>query len=111
MDVAICTGKSCRKRTESGGLRDAVAGVAEVVDTSCLSICKGPVVVVDARGDVPLVLARVRSPKAIRDVRRVVDGGEPSRRLRERSVTGGKRAKAIQRAARSLRRRRASATG
>jgi hypothetical protein len=105
MDVAICTGRSCRKRDGAAALRDAVAGSGRVVDSSCLSICKGPVVVLDPLGDVPLVLSKVRSRKAIRDVGRVVAGRPPSRRLRERTVTGSKRDKAVHRAIRALRRR------
>ncbi len=101
----MCTGKSCRRRPESAALRDALAGHGEVVETSCLSICKGPVVVVDPLGDVPLVLANVRSAKAIRDVRRMVaDGRPPSRRLRERAASGSKRTKSVQRAIRAVRR-------
>jgi len=105
MEIAMCTGKSCRRRPESSALHDALAGHADVVDTSCLSICKGPVVVVEPRGDAPLVLASVRSAKAIRDVSRMVaDGRPPSRRLRERAAAGNKRTKAVQRAIRAARR-------
>jgi hypothetical protein len=102
MDVAICTGKSCRRRVEHKALRAALPG-RTVAEVSCLGICKGPVVALAPTDDVPIVIARVRSPKAIRDVARVARGERPlSKRLRERMVTGARRTKALRRLVRAM---------
>ncbi len=105
--VVVCGGKDCaRKRPdEHGALSGALDPGADVVPTSCLGICKGPVAVLDPEGDA-VVVARVRKPKHRRALLEHL-GGSPARKpLRSRVVTGKKAKKARRKALKSLRRAR-----
>ncbi len=102
--IALCVGKACRKRSEFHELHAMLTGVPHL-ETRCLDVCKGPVVVVFADSDDEIVLGRVRSPKQRRDLARViVDGHRLSERLERRNVTGTKRRTALRRLHRSVRR-------
>lgn len=109
--AGMCTGKSCRKRDEHAALRAQLTEIdGDVAELSCLGVCKGPVVVLrPGRDDDAVVLQRVRSAKARRDVRRIIGGSDHlSNRLRKRLVFGTKRAKALKRFERAVARRRRS---
>lgn len=105
--VAVCTGKSCRRRDEHVALRDELAATdAEVVEVSCLGICNGPVVVVQPASDDAVVLKRMRAKKARRKLCKLSQW--PAKlpgRLRDQMVSGGKRNKALHRARRAIERR------
>ncbi len=104
--VAVCIGKACRRRAEFADLRSELMGVPHV-ETRCLDVCKGPVVVVGLDSGDELVLAMVRSRKQRRDLRRtIVSGRAVSARLERHSVTGSKRRTALRRLHRSVRRHR-----
>lgn len=96
--VAMCAGKACRGRAEHEPLRERLAAETDLGRFRCVGVCAGPVVVVTPPGDAPVVVARVRSPKAQRDVVRLLRGRPLSDRLRRRRVGGSKAAKAIRRA-------------
>ena len=98
--VAMCTGTACRKRSEHEPLRERLAAEGELGRFACVGVCSGPVVVVTPAGGTPVVVARVRSRKAHRDVVRLLRGRPLSDRLRRRRVTGSMAAKAIRRARR-----------
>lgn len=94
--VVVCRGKTCRRSEGHDELRRELEDVAEVVTSSCLDICKGPVVVIEPTGEHPAVLQKVRSPKARRDVRAVVETGAGlSPRLERRQVAKKKARKAL----------------
>ena len=102
--VAVCTGKDCRKRSEYRELRavldDGAGGGADVVETSCLDVCKGPVVIVEPMSVHPVVLAKVRSKKAHTHLRRLVDGrGGLTSTLEELAVSKSDRRTALKRLA------------
>ncbi len=102
--VALCTGKDCRGSAGFEALHAALSGVS-CVGTRCLDLCKGPVVVIDPRSNDALVLAKVRSPKQRRELRRMIaSGGSPRDRLARRVVTGSRRRTALRRLTISLRR-------
>ena len=107
--VAVCGGKDCaRKRPdEHGALTGALDPGADVVTTSCLGICTGPVAVLDPEGDA-LVIAKVRKPKHRRALVEHLGGGPARKPLRSRIVTGGKAKKARRKALKSMRRTRRS---
>lgn len=99
--VAMCAGSACRKRPEYAELRRDLSSEVELVRFGCVGICTGPVVVVAPDGARPLVVARVRSAKARRDLLRLVRGRAVSDRLRRRLVVGSKSSKAVRRARRA----------
>lgn len=99
--VGMCSGKACRKRSEHAQLHDRLSAEADVVRFGCVGVCEGPVVVVAPPAGQPVVVARVRSPKAQRDLVRVVRGSELSHRLARRVVDGSKSSKAVRRARRA----------
>jgi len=102
--VAVCIGKDCRRRAEFDDLHAELMDLPHV-ETRCLDVCKGPVVVVHPDADDAIVLAMLRSRKQRRDLRRtIVNGGAPSGRLARRTVTGSKRRTALRRLHRSVRR-------
>ena len=107
LTVAMCTGKSCRRRDEHGALREELAATdTEVVEVSCLGICSGPVVVLQPAGDDAVVLKRLRSKKARRKLCKLSQWpAKLPRRLRDQMVSGGKRNKALHRARRAIGRR------
>ncbi len=100
--VGLCTGKDCRK---AGGFRTIERELRRACDVrqlSCLDVCDGPVVVLDVRGEAPVVIERVRDRAlALELVAHVSDGGELSGRLRKRVLSGSKRAKARRRITRA----------
>lgn len=101
--VALCVGKDCRRRAEFDDLHSLLTGLPHI-ETKCLDVCKGPVVVV-SHSDDEIVLAMIRSRKERRDLRRsIVSGRALSERLERRTVTGSKRRTALRRLHRSLRR-------
>ncbi len=103
--VAVCAGKDCRKQDEHDGLRRSLAEIADVVDTPCLDVCKGPVVVVTPTAQQPQVFAKVRTKKERRHVLRLVaEGGEPTPTLRELAVSKKQRRAALDRLPPELRR-------
>lgn len=97
--VAVCSGKDCRKRAEYRALRACVAAVADVRATRCLDLCDAPVVVIRRRGVEPLVLDKVRSAEERDAVVAVINGRSPASVLRRRIVTGKARRTAIARSA------------
>jgi hypothetical protein len=102
--VGLCAGKDCRRSREFGDLRSTLTRCT-IVETRCLDICHGPVVIVGPQTADPVVLSKLRTAKEIRDVQRLIDGaGTLSGRLKKRRVLGGKRRAALRRAARTFRR-------
>ncbi len=102
--VALCIGKDCRKRAEFDELHAMLTGLPHI-ETRCLDVCNGPVVVVCPESTEEIVLARVRSRKQRRDLRRVILRGDAlTERLGRRAVTGSKRRAALRRLHRSARR-------
>ena len=94
---AVCTGKDCRRSAGFEELQASLSGVA-YVETKCLDVCKGPVVVVDPASPDAVVLAKVRSPKQRRALLLLVArGGDPPDRLARRAVTGSTRRRALRR--------------
>jgi hypothetical protein len=101
--VGLCAGKDCRRSHEFSEMKDALARCV-VVETRCLDICDGPVVILDPLSDNAIVLSKLRSPKDVRDVQRLARGQiKLSARLEKRRVLGSKRRSALRRAARTLR--------
>ena len=100
----------CASARTAVGVRSSTTSSAELMDlphieTRCLDVCKGPVVVIHPDSDDAMVLAMIRSRKQRRDLRRtIVNGGAPSERLARRTVTGSKRRTALRRLHRSVRR-------
>jgi hypothetical protein len=77
----------------------------DVIETRCLDICDGPVVILDPLSADAVVLSKLRSAKDVRDVKRLVSGEiKSSTRLDKRRVLGSKRRSALRRAARAFRR-------
>ncbi len=102
--VGLCTGKDCRRSPEFPEMKSALSR-CDVVETRCLDICDGPVLILDPLSDDAVVLSKLRSPKDVRDVRRVLRGHVSlTARLEKRRVLGSKRRSALRRAARSFRR-------
>jgi len=102
--VALCIGKDCRRRAEFDDLRAELMDLPHI-ETRCVDVCRGPVVVIHPDAEDAIVLAMLRSGKQRRDLRRtIVNGGAPSERLARRTVTGSKRRTALRRLHRSVRR-------
>ena len=99
--VAMCVGSSCRKRPEHEELRSRLADTTHLRRISCVGVCSGPVVAVVPDNGAPIMIRKVRSPKARRDLARLVRGRKLSDRLRRRLVTGANAAKAVRRTARA----------
>ena len=106
--VVVCGGKDCaRERADEHRLLLGVLGGAvEVVPSSCLDICSGPVAVLDVEGDSPIVVEKVRKGKHRRAVVARLQGADGGKPLRTRRVRGKDARKALKKARRSLRRRR-----
>lgn len=106
--VVVCGGKDCaRKRADEHRLLlDVLGDDVEVVPSSCLDICSGPVAVLDVAGDAPLVVEKVRKGKHRRAVVAHLQGADGGKPLRSRRVGGKAARKARKKARRSLRRRR-----
>lgn len=97
--VALCSGKDCRKRDEYRLLRDTVAAVAEVRTTKCLDVCDSPVVVIRRPGVEPVVIDKVRTADERDAVVAVIRGTDPSGVLGRRVVRGKARRRAIAKSA------------
>lgn len=96
--VGLCTGKDCRKADGFRTVERELRRACEVRDVLCLDVCDGPVVVLDVRGDAPVVVERVRDRAlALELIAHVVEGDELSSRARKRVLSGSKRAKARRR--------------
>ena len=102
--VGLCAGKDCRRSREFDALKASLTGCT-VIETRCLDICHGPVVVIEPLSNHPVVLSRLRAQSDVRALHSVlVDDAKLSSRLKKRRVLGSKRRAALRRAARSLRR-------
>lgn len=97
--VALCAGSDCAKdrRKDFRRLRAGLDGV-DVVTTKCMGVCHGPVVVLGAQSETPVVVERIRSAKQVKALRRLARrGGSVPDRLRV-VTKPKKRRKAIARA-------------
>ena len=101
--VGVCAGKDCRRSREFGDLTSTLTRCT-IVETRCLDICSGPVVILDPASDDAVILSKLRSSKDRRDLQDVIDrGARLSARLKKRRVLGSKRRAAMRRAARTFR--------
>jgi len=74
-----------------------------VLELPCLDVCDGVVVVIEPRSPSPIVIERVGNRAlALEVVDHVLDGDALSGRLRNRRLSGAKRAKARRRVERAL---------
>ncbi len=96
--VGLCIGKDCRKEDGYRLVDRELRTFCDVVAVACLDVCDGPVVVLDVRGDAPVVIERVRSRALVNAlIDHVNTGAALTPRLRKRTLTGSKRAKARRR--------------
>jgi hypothetical protein len=101
-EIGLCTGKDCRKADGFRTVERELRRCGDVRELSCLDVCDGPVVVLDVRGDAPVVIERVRNRAlALELVDHLTTGSELSGRLRKRVLSGSKRAKARRRLGRA----------
>ncbi len=101
-EIGLCAGKDCRKADGFRTVERELRRCGEVRELSCLDVCDGPVVVLDLRGEAPVVIERVRNRAlALELVDHVATGSEMSGRLRKRVLSGSKRAKARRRISRA----------
>jgi hypothetical protein len=102
-EVGLCTGKDCRRADGFRTIERELGRSCAVTELPCLDVCDGPVVVLDVRTDTPVVVERVRNrAMAIELIEHVTAGVELSGRLRKRTITGSRRAKARRRITRAL---------
>jgi hypothetical protein len=102
--VGLCAGKDCRRSREFEDLKASLTRCT-VVETRCLDICDGPVLILDPTSDDAVVLSKLRSSKDVRDLQYVVHrDAKLSSRLKKRRVLGSKRRSALRRASRTFRR-------
>lgn len=83
--IALCAGSDCAKdrRKDFRRLRAGLDG-CDVVMTKCMGVCHGPVAVLGAQTDRPVVIERIRSGKQVKAIRRLADhGGDVPRRLQQ----------------------------
>jgi len=98
--VAVCGAKDCRGRA---GHADLLAQLTSgdvpcrVVETRCLDVCSGPVVVVGVGERKPRVFRKLRGRKQRRDLTAVVAGASMTDRLRAIRVTGASARRAVSR--------------
>jgi hypothetical protein len=103
VEIGLCTGKDCRKSDGFRTVERELRRGCSVRDLSCLDVCDGPVVVLDVKGDAPVVIERVGNRALALDlVDHATTGSELSGRLRKRVLSGSKRAKARRRISRSI---------
>jgi hypothetical protein len=101
-DIGLCTGKDCRKADGFRTVERELRRAGPVRELPCLDVCDGPVVVLDVRGDAPVVIERVTNrAMAIDLIDHATTGSTLSGRLRKRVLSGSKRAKARRRIARA----------
>ncbi|MGH1506514.1 MAG: hypothetical protein ACRBI6_23390, partial [Acidimicrobiales bacterium] len=62
--VAVCAGKSCRRRSETTDLVRALDRSIATVKLPCIGVCDGPVVALRSSSGNEVVVSKVRSPKA-----------------------------------------------
>ncbi len=74
-------------------------GSIPIVRLKCVGSCAGPVVAIKTASSTPVVVTKVRSAKARRDVLRVAEGGPVSSRLERRLARSKVQAKALRRIA------------
>jgi hypothetical protein len=97
-EIGLCAGKDCRKADGFRTVERELRRGGDVRELSCLDVCDGPVVVLDLRGEAPVVIERVRNRAlALELVDHVTNGSAMSGRLRKRVLSGSKRAKARRR--------------
>jgi hypothetical protein len=97
-EIGLCAGKDCRKADGFRTVERELCRGGDVRELSCLDVCDGPVVVLDLRGEAPVVIERVRNRAlALELVDHVTNGSAMSGRLRKRVLSGSKRAKARRR--------------
>jgi len=102
--VGVCAGKDCRRSREFDDLKATLTGCT-IVETRCLDICHGPVVIIEPWSDEAVVLSRLRAASDVRDLHHVIaDRAKLTSRLKKRRVLGSKRRAALRRAARTFRR-------
>ena len=102
-EMGLCMGKDCRDRCEFSLLLSQLGPHCNVVKLPCIDICKGPVAVLDPRGENPRIYRRLRKPKSRRDLLRLArDNGEESEHLTERRVRGSKKKGVLKRLRRAL---------
>ncbi len=100
VSVALCGSKDCRTRAEHADLAEALTTGSvpcHLIDSRCLDVCSGPVVVVAYGSDRPRVFRKVRTGKQRRDLAALVSGGPMTDRLRAIRVTGKRARKAVAR--------------
>lgn len=102
-EFGLCTGKDCRNADGFRVVERELRRVGDVRELPCLDVCDGPVVVLDVRSATPVVIERVRTRALVLDViARAADGADVSPRVRKRTLSGSKRAKARRRIARAI---------
>jgi hypothetical protein len=101
--IGLCTGKDCRKADGFRSVERELRRAGDVVELPCLDVCDGPVVALEVSGDAPVVIERVRNRAMVLElIDHVIEGTELSGRLRNRVLSGSKRAKARRRITRAL---------
>lgn len=101
-EIGLCTGKDCRKADGFRTVERELRRGCEVRDLACLDVCDGPVVVLSVRSSDAVIVERVHSRALALDlIRHLSDDEQLSARLRKRSLSGSKRAKARRRLART----------
>lgn len=96
--VALCGSKDCRTRSGHAELvEQLVAGdrPCQLIESRCLDICSGPVLVAGYGEERPQVFRKVRTAKQRRDLLRFLGGAPMTDRLRALRVTGKKARRAI----------------
>ena len=102
-EVGFCTGKDCRRSDGFRSVQRELQRRCDVVELACLDVCHGPVVVLEPRSPDAVVIERVRNRALVQEVAAHVVDREPlSARLRNRRLSGSKRAKARRRIERAI---------
>ena len=93
IEIYICGGSRCRKHSaEIKDLHRALKRSASVKRVKCQKICKGPVVGLRVSGELQW-FRKCKSQSDVVDLVDLVQGGRPSKKLREKRVD--KRAKKL----------------
>lgn len=102
-EIGLCTGKDCRHADGFRTVQRELGRACTVLELPCLDVCDGVVVVIEPRSPSPIVIERVGNRAlALEVVDHVLDGDALSGRLRNRRLSGAKRAKARRRVERAL---------
>lgn len=101
--ITVCAGSDCA-RDQRSNFKKLLAELdgSDVVRTKCMGVCHGPVAVVDAAGDRPVVIQRIRSRKQARAVLELATGGGSAPDRLRLVVEKKKRRKAVSRARAAL---------